>query len=525
MAKLTENELKDRVNKLFEERHPVLSLWQTLAEHFYPERADFLHEKSLGAELADSMVDSTPALIRRDLGNSFSAMLRDGDWFEMTADVPFLDNMSERWLYSRTQRLRKLFNDRNAGMVRATKQGDHDYAAFGQCALSVELNSKANGLLIRNWHLRDVVWFEDDAGQVDGVYRRFSPYAYNLHTKFGDRVHGRVKDKLRDDPHCIINCVHVVMPADMYGDETIANQYPYVSIYMDLDNNHIMEEVGLNHKMYVIPRFQTVAGSQYAYSPATVVALPDARTLQNMTFTLLEAGERYTRPPLIATQKVIRSDVDLTGDGITWVDDEYDEKLGAALRPLQQDRGGFPIGLELRQEIKLTLNEAFYLSKLNLPELRDMTAYEVQERLKQHRREVLPLFAPIEAEYNGQLCEISFQVAMDAGLLGSPYDIPEQLRGADVVFKFQSPLSSSDEELKVNHFRNSASMLAEAAQFDEMAGHNFNMDAALRDAITGMGAPPHWLVPEQVVMQRRQMEQMVQAAEKKAARRDDEQQR
>jgi hypothetical protein len=45
---------------------------------------------------------------------------------------------------------------------------------------------------------------------------------------------------------------------------------------------------------YRIPRWQTVSGSQYSYSPATVAALPDARLIQAMTFTLLEAGEKAT---------------------------------------------------------------------------------------------------------------------------------------------------------------------------------------------------------------------------------------
>ena len=111
------------------------------------------------------------------------------------------------------------------------------------------------------------------------------------------------------------------------------------------------------------------------------------------------------------------------------VDQEYDERLGAALRPLGQDRGGFPIGLEMRDGIIDVLSSAFYLNKISLPATtHEMTAYEVAERMKQYRRENLPLFAPIEAEYNGRLCETAFEIAMSAGMLGSPYDIPESLR-------------------------------------------------------------------------------------------------
>jgi len=303
----------------------------------------------------------------------------------------------------------------------------------------------------------------------------------------------------------------------MYGDDVLESKFKYVGVYVDVANQHVMEETGMFQPYYVVPRFQTIAGSPYAYSPATVVGLPDARALQAMTFTLLEAGERYTRPPLIATMGAIRGDVDLTGDGITWVDKEYDEKLGAALRPLNQDRGGYPIGMDMRANIVEVLSSAFYLNKLSLPDVnRDMTAYEVQERMKQYRRENLPLFAPIEAEYNGQLCEMSFEIAMRSGFLGSPYDIPESLREREVVFKFQSPLSQSEEERKATQFSQTARLLAEAAQFDPNAVANINFDVALRDAVLGTGSPATWLHGLDKVMQAREMS-AIQAAMSQAA--------
>jgi hypothetical protein len=45
-----------------------------------------------------------------------------------------------------------------------------------------------------------------------------------------------------------------------------------------------------------------------------------------MTLTLLEAGEKFTNPPMIAVQEAIRSDVAIYAGGITWVDKDYDER-------------------------------------------------------------------------------------------------------------------------------------------------------------------------------------------------------
>ena len=75
----------------------MMSLYQIIANNFYPERADFTTTRNVGSEMADLLADSYPVLVRRDLGDSLSAMLRDGQWFEMgvKGDVDQLGNM---WL-------------------------------------------------------------------------------------------------------------------------------------------------------------------------------------------------------------------------------------------------------------------------------------------------------------------------------------------------------------------------------------------------------------------------------------------
>lgn len=514
MAKLTVAELKQQCNHLFEKQYPVLSLWQTLADHFYPERSDFTNTRNVGDELSEHLVDSQPVLMRRDLCNSFSSMLRDGEWFNIGV-TDTTSHLSNQWLEWATKRLRKIMYRKDAGFVRATKQGDHDYGTFGQCVISVELNKQRDGLLYRNWHLRDCAWFEDENGQVGGVVRKWKPTAFELVRTFGSKnVHQRVNACLKDkEQFKEIEVRHMVLPAEMYGDDSIKTEY--VSIFIDTTNDHLIEVVGINQKYYVVPRFQTIAGSPYAYSPATITALPDARTLQAMTFTLLEAGERYTRPPIIATEKAIRSDVDLSADGITWVDDAYDERQGAALRPLAQNMSGFPIGIDQQRRIVDVLASAFYLNKITLPPLDagSMTATEVIERMKQYRRENLPLFAPLESEYNGELCDLSFEISMGAGLLGSPYDVPEELQGRDIDFEFESPLNRSQEEKKITQFAQVGDALARAAQFDQSAIDNVDFDIALRDSIKGLGAPSIWMHNIDDVIATRQNRAMQQAAQ------------
>ena len=500
MPKMTPHDLLSFAKKQFEFQNPVLSLWQTLADNFYPERADFTITRNLGEEFADGIMNSYPVMMRRDLGNSFSAMLRDGpEWFKIGINGD-PDHAGQAWLDWSSKRLYRVMYDRVANFVRATKEGDHDYATFGNTVISIEANRRYTGLLFRAWHLRDCAWWDDENGHVAGVARDWKPRLMDVMAYFKeDQLHQNMKDSYDKDKLGEAKIYHIHMPAEQYGEDT---HYKYASIYLDVANEHIIEEVFTNRKHYVVPRFQTISGSPYAYSPASIVALPDARMLQAMTHTLLEAGERYARPPLVGTAQAVQGAINLRGDGITWVDQEYDERMGQALRPLYQDKGGFPIGLELRDSVVDVLGSAFYINKLTLPDIgHDMTAYEVQERMKQYRRENLPLFAPIEAEYNGEVCEVAFDLAMEMGLLGSPQDIPASLQGKDTVFKFQSPLSQSEEEEKLHRFNQVSQALAQAVELDDSVRHNLDFDTAFRDAVTGIGAPQNWLYPVEMVLE------------------------
>jgi len=511
-------ELAQLSDQLFKFQYPMLSLYQTLADHFYPERADFTITRNVGSEFADSLVDSYPVIVRRDLGNAFNAMLRDGHWFNITTSDAHLDRDGTAWLEWATQIQRKAMYQRSAGFNRSVKQGDHDFATFGQCVISLEMNRQRSGLLYRNWHLRDVAWREDENGEVGDITRRWKPTNIDLKSIFRDKIHPKVAENCKKEPWGEVDVRHLVLKSEVYGDSKF-QKYPYVSIFIDKSNEHTLEVSGLTNKYYVVPRFQTIAGQPYAYSPATVAGLPDARCLQAMTHTLLEAGERYARPPIVATSQVVRSDVDLSPNGITWVDKEYDEKLGAALRPIFQNHGGFPIGLEMRGEIKNILASAFYLDKITMPNTgHEMTATETIERMKQYRRQALPLFMPVESEYNGQLCDITFDLMMQNNMFGSPHDIPQSLQGRDIEYQFESPLTSSAEEKKVNQFHQTAQLLAEAAQFDPSSAANVNLDEALRTAVKGTGAPEFWLNdPKQVAQQRAAQQAQAAAAQAQQA--------
>jgi hypothetical protein len=496
-------------DQLFSARSTLTLLWQDISENFYVERSDFTVKREIGDDYAGNLTTSYPLLVRRELGDAISSMLRPRgqEWFSISIDRDEgLDNSGKEWLEWASGVQKRAMYDRLSQFVRATKEGDHDFASFGQCVISVETDWSTTALLYRCWHLRDVVWCERYNGTIGDIHRNWCPDIRTLMAIFGKKkLHQNIVERFDKEPYGTVKCRHIVIPIDDYdGDQKYRRDglYPitHVSIYIDLDNNHLISEQPLQSQFYCIPRWQTVSGSQYAYSPATVAALPDARLLQAMTLTLLEAGEMAVRPPLIATKEAIRGDVSVYAGGITWVDAQYDERLGEVLRPITQDKSGIPFGMELSEEKKAMLQQAFYLNRLSLPPAdREMTAYEVGLRTQEYIRNALPLFEPMENEYNGALCEMTFQALMRTGAFGPPQEFPRSVRGQNTRFKFESPLHQAIERQKGQKFIEAKGLLREAVEVDPSTAATLDARKALREALTGIGVEAKWMRSEDEV--------------------------
>src|SRR5262245_21273884 len=519
-------DLVEQGDRLFAKRQPLLARWQDIAENFYPERADFTGPLAVGTDFAAGLMSGYPVMVRRDLANSFASMLRPRGqpWFHARTDNERVNNAAgpRAWLDWASDVLRRMMYDRAAQFSRATKAGDDDFAAFGQCVIKVDVSAERSGLLYRARHLRDVVWCENAELKIDVVHDNWPLEARELCRLFPGKVHDAVKRCVKDEPYRELKCRRIILPADQYdsgyaGEGRTRRKFAFRSITMDCENDTILEEIGIPSIDYVIPRWVTMPGSQYAYSPAVNIALPDARMLQQIGLTLLEAGQKAVDPPKLAVGEIIQGGVNSYAGGVTWVDADYDERTGEALRDLPIDTRGLNFGLSVQQKAEMMITEAFYLNKLRLPELKgDMTAYETQKRVEEYIRQALPLFEPLEIEYNGGLTEKSFEIALRLNAFGSAVDMPEELRGEDVRFQFESPLQAASERAKAQAFLQAGQLLQAALAFDPAVRHDVDIDKAFRDAALGSGIPAEWLVDEKAAAQAKQAERR-QTAERAAA--------
>ncbi len=510
--------LTEWAGRLFSAKQTWDTRNQEIADHFYPERADFTVSRDIGDEYASHLMTGYPPMVRRDLGNSIGSMLRPKGqtWFHMGADREEKEtHEAKKWMEWASGVQRRAMYDRKSLFTRATKEGDHDFAAFGGCAISTEVNRRDTALLYRCWHLRDMAWSEDSYGQLNFIPRKWRPTFRELCEMFPETVDQKILDRKDKEPDRKVDVKHMIVSAETYDAQKRFRQ-PWVSIFIDCENNKILKEVGSWTRVYTIPRWATVSGSAYPYSPASIIALPDARLLQAMTLTILEAGERSANPPMLGVSEAIRGDLNVYAGGFTAIDAEYDERLGEVLRPLTQDKSGLPFGMEMADRQSELLKEAFYLNTLNMPERGgpEMTAFEVGQRVQEYIRNALPLFEPMELEYNGELCEITFETLMREGAFGSPDAIPPEIAGSEVKWTFESPLAEMIDAQKGQKFLEAKAMIAEATTIDPTAPAIMNFKETLRDVLAGVGTPTKWLnSPEEVDQIIKGQEQQAEAAQ------------
>lgn len=510
-------ELLDVGDKLFTKKEPILSLWQEIADQFYPERADFLDLHYLGEEFARDTMDSYPLLMRRELGNNMSAWLRPRDkyWFKSTTSVDRLDkdSLNAQYLDYKRQKIHREMYKTTTGFIRSTKTGDHDFVTFGQTVISVEQAPKGRDhLFYRGHHLRDCAWADNEINEVDNMHRKDKMTARQMKRMFKEGVLDQtVKNACKDNPIQEFNIRCITMPSDEYdyigsgSKDSRGRKLPFITVYVDADNAKVLKEVPQRAFIYCVPRWHMVTGSPYAFSPCTVIALPDGRMAQAMGQILLEAGEKAIDPPVVAVEEAVR-EVNLQAGKITWADFQYDGKLNEAVQPIPL-KLDMKTGFAMRQDLRDMLAKSWFIDKIMLPESgREMTAYETARRLEEFVRNLLPLFEPMEVEYNARLLTMTYNELVDMGRF--PHEeIPQGLRGQDFEWGFENTLQESRERAKVAQFQESLTLMAAGLEAGAKA-NPINVDVALKDAIMGTAAPAAWHKTD---------EQMIAEAEQKAA--------
>lgn len=524
------SDICERGAKAFQDFQTWHMLNQAIAEVFYPERADFTLTRTPGLEQYINLMDGEPTLMRRDLANQLGAMLRrrGAPWFEAKAFPRKLNKVDrvKKWCEGATQTMRDVIYAPRANFSEAMAQSDNDYVAFGASVVAhtyLYEDGRATGLIFKCLHLRDCAWYENQNGVVDEMYERIKLTLSQLVEKFGwDALPRELKDKHKNNSKEEVTILRCVLPVEKYSPARgkAPGRARYASIYVHEDTKHEFvpptgERAFFRTWPYLVRRWMTVSGERFGRSPATSVALADARMLQSVALAIIESLEKLVNPPLLAPDEGV-SEIAIRAGGMMTFDPEMLEATNGRPPITALEVGRPDYGMEFAAERRMFLGRAFFQNLLKLPPLDSgkMTATEVNERIEEYVRAAAPIFEPMEAE-NGALMEAVFERALDADGPANPWGAfeegPDELAGAQVRFEFETPLSIAFRKLRSERARAVNAYIMERMQTRPEIVDLIDHDELDRAALEGIGEAT-WLVDQKEVDERRQQKALAAAA-------------
>lgn len=502
-------ELLDLGNHLFDKRKPKDSLDQEIAWNFCPDLAEFQSPLELGEDWAADRMDGFPEQVSRELSNQLGANLRPNgkQWFKSSVgdDEIDADEANAQFLEYVGKTMRREMYRVKTGFVGATKELDRFYVNFGQGVMSIEESpTDRDHLYFRTYHIKDCVWLDNQLGQVDHLHRRTRMSARAMKRMFGEsRLHETIVKAAKKEPNREFEIRYITMPTEEYnsfGEEGKGGKsikLPFVCCVIDVENCCIIKEGGLPTFNYVVPRWQRLAGTQYAFSPATMAALADGRMAQMLSQILLESGEKAIDPPMIGKQEAVIGQPNIAAGGLSWIDMEADGKLTDALDVIKID-ADMRVAFQMRTDLREMLSKAFFIDKLTLPETsaKEMTAFEVARRLEEHVRNLLPIFEPIQVEYNARMLDIVFALLVNMKKIDFSR-MPETMSDVDTIWEFDTPIQTAESRLLVEQFLDTCNVLTVSSQTEAAIAQTggavpIHMDKGLRDAVRGVGGPATW---------------------------------
>lgn len=507
-----------RYDRLKGERATFESTWQEIAEVIRPLRAEFTATRTAGEKRHNKIFDSTPLMAADNFAGGIYGMMTSPSnrWFSLK-----LENDDELagygpvkdWLYSVTTTILNSFGPEYSRFYNVIPSLYADLACFGNAVFYSEEQEGSRRINDSVRALSEVVFAENEYGEVDTVYRRFAMDARNVVNMFPETVSDKTKKIAEKDPHQKIWLLHAVEPNPVYDPEKQLDEEkskPFVSVYIEQECRGELARAGYWEMPYQVPRWSQAAGETYGRGLGEIV-IADVKTLNQQSRTSLVAAQKAADPPLLLPDEgVIRAARTYAG-GMTY--GGLDVNGNPMIKPLITG-ADHRLTFEMMEQRRSSIREGFYFSLMQMVGSPDMTATEWIGRQEEKLRLLGPNLGRIQSEFLSPLVSRRFGMLNRMGLIPTA---PDELQGVKVTVDYVSPLAKAQMAGEAQAVVRLYQSVEAIAGIDPSVLDNIDHDQALNMLAKG------WAVPAPVMRgaaevaemreQRAQTEQAAQAAQ------------
>ena len=501
--------LLKRYDRLKAQRQNWESHWQEVADYMQPRKADVTKTRSKGDKRTELIFDGSPLQSVELLAASLHGMLTNPStpWFSLRFKQNDMENEDEakEWLEDATEVMYSAFNKSN--FQQEIFELYHDLITFGTAAMFIEEDDE-DILKFSTRHINEIFIAENDKGRIDTVFRKFSLSARAVLQKFGD-VSVNIATKANKDPYEEVEILHAVYPRSDFDPKKQDKQnMPFESVYLDAESGDELSVSGFREFPFVVPRYLKASHEIYGRSPA-MTALPDVKMLNEMSKTTIKSAQKQVDPPLLVPDDGFMLPVRTIPGGLNF----YRAGTRDRIEPLNIG-ANTPLGLNMEEQRRNSIRNAFYVNQLMMQNGPQMTATEVIQRNEEKMRLLGPVLGRLQSELLKPLIDRAFALILRKNLFRPA---PEFLAGQDIEIEYVSPLAKAQKSTELSSIMRAIEILGSLSNVAPVFDH-INMDKLVRHLADIVGVPQKILKPQselnaerqQAAQQQEQMQQMQQ---------------
>lgn len=484
MGKLTPKQLAEKPGKLKGLRGTWETHWRSIAVYFLPLRREINEEPAKGNKRNLQLLDNTGIQALELLSAGLQSMLTNPNlmWFDLTTGDEKLDDQDgiRQWLQAETLNVHNVLN--NSNFNTEVHQMYMDLGAFGTAAMLIEEDDESV-IRFSTKHIKDIYVEENNLGYIDRVYREFKWTAQNLVAEFGEEVMPRsVMECYKKNDTKEFYVVHGVYPKDS-SDGPSDEFLPFISQYVLKEEKVVLREGGFREFPYVIPRWTKASNEVYGRSPA-MNALPDMKTLNKMTETMMIAAQKVADPPLQVPDDGVVHPVITRPGGLTHV-----RPGSEPIRPLFNQ---IPVdfGFQAIEDRRQRVRQSFFVDQLQLQQGPQMTATEVLQRTEEKNRLLGPVLGRMQSEFLRPLIDRVFSIMLKQGMISDP---PGELEGRDLDVKYSSMIARAQRVSESQNILRTFEASAPFIELDPDVRDMFNGDEIVRVLARSLNFPQRGL--------------------------------
>lgn len=495
----------DRLGKqLDDERSTFISHWTEIGENIAPRRPRFhVTDVNMGDKRFNKILDNTPVLALRTLKSGMMSGITSParPWFRLDVDDPELAESQavKMWLSTVTRRMISVFLKSNLYNVLPTVYGD--LGSFATSAMLIE-EDQEDILRCRSLPIGSYSIGTDHRGRVNMFKREFTMTVDQIVRRFGlDTMTGKIdwtgiSDTIKghwenDNKNQRFQVCHVILPNPDYKEGSrFGNEKKFRSTYYEnhrSGKDQFLRESGYDYFPVLCPRWETTGEDSWGTTCPGMESLGDCKALQLMKTRLMEAIEKYVRPPMKGPTSLRNSRMSIIPGDVSY--DDTPESNGG-FRPVfevePRVRELMEAIMDHQKRIQRTFYEDLFLMLAN-SDRRQITATEIEERHEEKLLALGPVLEQLNQDLLDPLIEITFGFMYDRGLIP---EVPEELQDLDIKVEYISMMAQAQKLVGIGSVERMVRFAGEVGQTWQGALDKIDGEQAVDIMADLLSAPP-----------------------------------